>query len=341
MEHDDAKREAGRQGGKARAVALTRERKKEIAQTAALARWGARATHRGNFKDEFGIDVDCYVLDDPNKTAVISLRGMAAALGLSESGTSLRRFVSGKVISQAVGVDLLKKLNKPLIFEGLPAGAGQPPMPEVHGHDVTLLIDVCKAIVEAEAQGKLLKSQANIAKQAHIILSASAKSGIKGLVYALSGYNPSADEVIQAFKIYVQEEAKKYEPEFPEALYQQWYRLYQIPVFPGRGWPWQFKHLTVRHVYYPLAKSNGKILELLRALKGQGGDQKKKLFQFLNDVGARALRIHIGRLLEMTETSDSQAEYENKIASRFGGQTELDLVVPVPAGAEPTAQEQT
>jgi hypothetical protein len=44
----------------------------------------------------------------------------------------------------------------------------------------------------------------------------------------------------------------------------------------------------------------------------------------------RALRIHIGRLLEMTETSASQSDYENKIAARFGGQTELDLVVPQP-----------
>ena len=66
----------------------------------------------------------------------------------------------------------------------------------------------------------------------------------------------------------------------------------------------------------------------MRALKAEGGDQRKKLFQFLNEVGARALRIHIGRLLEMSESSISRAEYENKVATRFGGQQELDLVVP-------------
>lgn len=146
-------------------------------------------------------------------------------------------------------------------------GAEQPPA-EVHGSDATLLVDLCRAILKAYEQGHLGERHNKVAQQASIIIGASAKSGIKGLVWALAGYDLSASEVIQAFKVYVQEEAKKYEPEFPEALYEQWHRLYQIPVHPGRGWPWQFKHLTVRQLYWPLAKSNGKILDLLRALKG-------------------------------------------------------------------------
>jgi hypothetical protein len=34
------------------------------------------------------------------------------------------------------------------------------------------------------------------------------------LAYALAGYNPIAEEVIAAFKLYVQEEARDYEKEF-------------------------------------------------------------------------------------------------------------------------------
>jgi hypothetical protein len=166
-----------------------------------------------------------------------------------------------------------------------------------------------------------------MATQAQIIVGASAKSGIRNFVYAMAGYSPSTDEVIAAFKLYVQEEARKYEAEFPSDLYLAWHRLYDIPV-PVRGKPWQFKHLTVKHIYFPLAKSNGKVLELLRALKASGGDQKKKLFQFLNLLGARALRIHIGRVLEMADSSQTRAAYENRIVERFGGQTELELVIP-------------
>ena len=72
-------------GGIARANSLTPEQRREIAEKAAAARWEARtfqATHKGNFREEFGIDVDCYVLNDNNKTAVINQRGWEKQLGL-------------------------------------------------------------------------------------------------------------------------------------------------------------------------------------------------------------------------------------------------------------------
>jgi hypothetical protein len=95
------------------------------------------------------------------------------------------------------------------------------------------------------------------------------------------------------------------------------------------GKPWHFKYLTVNHIYSPLAQSSGKILTLLRrAHKARGGDRARKLFQFLNEVGARALRMHLGRVLEMAESSPNKYAYERKIVERFGGQQELELVVP-------------
>ena len=39
---------------------------------------------------------------------------------------------------------------------------------ETHGYDVTILIDLCKAIINAESDGKLSPNQTNLAKQAHI-----------------------------------------------------------------------------------------------------------------------------------------------------------------------------
>ena len=133
--------------------------------------------------------------------------------------------------------------------------------------------------------------------------------------------------------MYVQEEAKKYEKEFPNELYEQGHRLYQIPV-PTRGKPWPFKNLTVKHIYYPLAQSNGKVLQLMRALKSQDGSRTKKLFQFLSALGARALRMHIGRVLERCDSSPDKATYERRILERFGGQRELDFLPPIPSKLE-------
>ncbi|HSZ66346.1 MAG TPA: P63C domain-containing protein [Xanthobacteraceae bacterium] len=325
---DPDKRKAGKIGGARRAELLPADRRADIARRAAEARWGLRATHKGSFQQQFGIDVDCYVLDDAQKSAVISQRGMGEALGLYRAGNAITRFVSTRAIAKIAGAELIAKFENPVKFQWGTGGAEAPPS-TVHGYDVTLLIDLSNAIIAAESAGELPPQHAKVAKQAHIIVGASAKSGIKHLVYALAGYNPTAEEVIAAFKLYVQEEAKKYEPEFPSELYTEWYRLYGIPV-PERGKPWHFKYLTVNHIYVPLAQSSGKILELLRAHKASGGDRAKKLFQFLNDIGARALRMHLGRVLEMAESSSDRYTYERKITQRFGGQQELDLVVPMP-----------
>lgn len=317
------------EGGKARRDALTPQQRKAIAEKGAAARWGGKplnATHRGNFKAEFGIDVDCYVLNDAMKTAVISQRGMGKALGLGEGGQDFPRFLRTKAMSPLVGGEIMDKISQPIKFQWVHPGGESPPI-TVHGFDVTILIDICKFIIQAEAEGRFDKRQRNIVTQARIILTASAKSGIKGLVYALAGYSPEAQEVISAFRMFVQEEARKYEKEFPPDLYEQWLRLYKIQM-PPNGKPWNFKHLTVKHVYYPLAKSSGRILQLMRALKSQDGEKGAKLFQFLSELGTRALRIHMGRVLEMAESSSNSLEYERKIGLRFGGQQELDLILP-------------
>lgn len=311
-------------GGKARNEALTAEEKSEIGKKAAEARWAARpilATHRGSFKESFGIDVDCYVLDDPQKTAVISQRGFGRALGYSTGGKDLPRFLSTKAMAALVGEEIGTKIAQPLQFQWGSGGVKRTPG-IIYGFDVTLLIDLCRIIVQAQAEGKIRNRR--VVTQAHVILNASAKSGIKGLVYALAGYSPQAEEVIAAFRLYVQEEAKRYEKEFPNELYAEWYRLYDIPL-KKRGKSWHFKHLTVRDIYYPLAQSSGKILELLRALKASAGNRNKKLFQFLSEIGARALRIHMGRVLEMAESSPDKETYERKITARFGSQREFNF----------------
>lgn len=278
------------------------------------------ATHKGSFKEEFGLDVECYVLNDERKTAVISQRGMGEALGLGEGGSRLPRFVSGKTISAYVGPELREKLENPLIFQGL--SAGQSPPGQLNGYNVTILIDICKVIVAAEGDGKLLPSQLNIAKQAHVILNASAKAGITGLVYALSGYDVTREEVVAAFKFFVREEAREYEKEFPDQLYAEWYRLYELPK-PERNKPWKFMHLTIDHVYRPLAKSNGKVLELTQAQRAKSEERSKKLHQFLSDVGVKALRQQLGQLLGIARISQSKEQYEDFVQKLFGEQQDL------------------
>jgi hypothetical protein len=317
-------------GGEARAQKLSAERRSEIARAAIQARWERagkvplpQATHKGNFKEDFGIDVDCYVLDDEGRTAVISQRGMGTALKLGAGGRNLPKFLEGKTISEALDPKLIEKIRNPLIFKG-PTVVGNVLLGPVYGYDVTILIDVCKAIVKAESEGRLLTRQANIAKQAHVILNASAKAGIKGLVYALTGYNATREEVITAFKLFVREEAREYEKEFPNQLYEEWYRLYQIPK-PEKNKPWKFKHLTEDHVYRPLAKSNGQILALTRTQRENSNARWKRLHQFLSEIGVKTLRTHLGQLLGIARISKSKSEYEDHFQTLFGEQIRISF----------------
>jgi hypothetical protein len=314
-------------GGLARKEKLTPERRSEIARNAALAKHEQlrplEAIRKGDFKDEFGFDAECYVLNDSRKTAVMSQRGMAAALGLStSSGTALKSLVNSRAISaSSMGAEIAKKIGNPLIFKGLSMGANMPPPRPVNGNDVTLLIDICNAIIEASNNGTLAASQLHLAKNASVLVGASAKSGIQGLVYKLAGYDATKEEVISAFKAFVQAEAKKYESEFPTELYLEWARLYGH----RQQRSWKDMHLTINHVYYPLAKSDGNLLSLLRDAKTSSGSRNAKLFQFLTIVGARALRFHLGRIYDIAHDAATSEIYEQGVAKRFGGQQLLNF----------------
>jgi hypothetical protein len=209
-------------------------------------------------------------------------------------------------------------LTKPLVFQWGSTGAQLP----VHGFDATLLVDVCRAVIDAESQGLLDRQQAGVAKQAHVILGASAKAGIQGLVYALAGYDATRDEVIAAFKRFVSDEAREYEKEFPNQLYEEWYRLYELPK-PERNKPWKFKHLTVDQVYRPLAKSSGKILALTQKSRAESANKHAKLHQFLTEVGVKALRTQLGQLLGIARIARTKEEYEDFFERLFGEQLSL------------------
>lgn len=308
-------------GGFVTAAQMTSEELESRARKGAAARWGYKATHKGSFKEDFGADVECYVLNDDHKTPVISQTGMAQTIGLSARGNALPRFLATQAMQGTVGADLREKLENPIKFQWGTGGAEQPPT-TVYGFDATLLIDLCKAIIGAESSGKLRNPK--LARQASIIINATAKSGIQNLVYRLAGYDATRQEVIEAFKFYVREEAREYEKEFPSALYDQWYRLYQLPK-PERGKAWKFRHLTVDQVYKPLAKSSGKVYELTKVMQKQNGVRYQKLHQFLSEVGVKALRTHLGQLLGIAQVSKSRSEYEKHVDDIFGDQRSFDF----------------
>lgn len=107
--------------------------------------------HKRNFKEHFGVDVDCYVLDDATKTAVISQREWAS---FSRRGSRLIVFVNSKNTTISyIGRELREKIENLIVFQ-LPGAAAASPA-RANGYDATILIDICKAILAARSAGKL------------------------------------------------------------------------------------------------------------------------------------------------------------------------------------------
>lgn len=69
------------------------------------------------------MDVECYVLNDATRTAVISQTGMARALGLSARGNALPRFAASNAMKDTLGADLREKIKNPLKFQWGTPGA--------------------------------------------------------------------------------------------------------------------------------------------------------------------------------------------------------------------------
>lgn len=112
------------------------------------------------------------MLNDAQKTAVISQIGMGRALGLSSRGNAFPRFLSSKAMSSSLGAEIRGKIEKPIKFQWGAGGAGQPPG-SINGYDATILIDVCKAVAQAYSKNALAQNQEGVVKQAAIIMGAS------------------------------------------------------------------------------------------------------------------------------------------------------------------------
>lgn len=307
-------------GGRARAEAMTEEERSTAAKKAAEARWGRKARHKGSFLEDLGIDADCYVLDDEQGTAVVTLSGMSRMLGfVNDRSKAISRLISKDSITKCLAAGTVEKIEHPIKFQ-YNDSTGKVPSFVALGFDATVIIDICNAVITAGANDSSIK-QKQIAC-ASVILGACAKTGIRELIYKLAGYNSTKAQVIAAFRKFVQEEASKWAREFPDDLYSEWQRIYCIQA-PSKGRSWEHRHLTIKHIYYPLARSRGVLLDILR--EARGDQRNKKLHQFLSEVGKDALRSQIWKVVGIAMGSRNREDYERAIANAFGGQLPLEF----------------
>lgn len=318
-------------GGAARARALTKDERREIASRAAQARWAKindptslpTAPHRGSLT--IGeTAVEAYRLNDGRR--VISKKGMAEVLTLkSTGGNAFLRSMTRPGVRSEISPELWERIENPIYFKPLDPDSGAEIGGTADGYEADTLIEVCKAIVAAYHNGKLHGSQYFLYVRAEIIIRASAKLGIIALVDNAVGYRPDVNlgEYQRLFQQFILDECRQWEKEFPSKYLDMIYRLYGLKrINPdSTKTPQFFGHFTRKYIYYPLAHSNGAVLAELdkkNPVVYAGGGRKYKMFQFLEEkVGLSALRQHLWQVIGIGQVSSNKDQFERNFRKAF------------------------
>ena len=318
-------------GGDARAVALSKERRRQIAVDAAKARWEKInspddlpvVSHKGPLKIG-DVTVDAYRLKDGRR--VIAKNAMAAALGLrSSGGNAFLRSLTRPGLRSEISEKLWGTIENPIFFRLLDPDLESGPGGTADGYEATTLIDVCAAIVAAYRAGKLHGSQKFLYVQAEIIIRASAKLGITALVDDAVGYvsDVRRGEYQALFEKFVLDECRQWEEEFPRQFFDMIYKIYGLKrIDPDSNkMPRFFGKFIRKYIYFPLAHSKGAILDLLdeqNPVVYRNGGRRYNFHQFLaKELGLPALRQHLWQVVGIGRVCGTKEQFQRNFYKAF------------------------
>lgn len=263
------------------------------------------------------VEIPCYVIEGERR--VLVQRGIVSALGMARGGSAntggdrLAKFTAGKTLSPYVSAELLAGTADPIKFL-TPYGS------VAHGYEATVLADICEAVLQARADGKLRKQQEHIAKQCEILVRGFARVGIIALVDEATGFqNVRARRALhKILDKWIADELAKWAKRFPDEFYQQMARLRGLhylefinkrPAYVGR--------LTNDIVYERLAP--GVLDELKRKTpKDDKGRRKYKYHQWLTeDIGHPRLREHLWAVIGLMRASSNWRSFYSLLNRAF------------------------
>jgi len=252
------------------------------------------------------VEIPCYVLK--NGERVISGRGMQVALGFSRdsSGSALLNLLHGKKLANITNKNLPGLFERRIAFRR-PDSYGS--VQVTYGYEATILVEIAKLFIEADDGGLLTKTQSKYADYSRILLNATAKVGIIGLIDEVTGYQEvRAKDALQGLlDLYIKSELGEWMKRFPDEYYKQIFRLrrwdYTEESIKRR--PGVIGHWTKDIVYSRIAPGLLEELEKKNP-KGISGRRKNRHHQFLtDDVGHPELAKHLHMVIALMRASDN------------------------------------
>ena len=346
MADDDPEAPGRAAGGHARAAALTKEERKDIARRAAEARWSKDmpyATHEGKIR--LG-DIDIEVANLNTGQRVISQSGFMRGLGRARQAKG-RSYYRGDANLPAF---LTAQNLKPFISSKLEVASSQIEFRtkggmRAFGYADDLLPEVCDVFIKADRAGELVYNQKHIADRAHIIMKGLAHLGISGLIDEATGYQEVRDkQALQALlDSYLRKELAAWAKRFPDEFYQQIFRLRNW-TWKGRGKnPPQVVAAYTKDIVY--ARLAPQILEQLEKKNPmENGKRSAKHHQWLtDDVGNPALAQHLHAIITLMRVSKTWSQFKTMLDvahPKRGDTLQLPLMADPSSQAEPALPQQ-
>lgn len=318
--------------GKAAANSMTKEQRTARAKAGAAKRAEIAAlpkvTHKGEIKLGNSV-MPCFVLD--NGKRVLSGRGMQNALQMvdedmessQKSGSRMPRLFANKRLNPFINKYLNSGHFDPVIcYDG---------KMKITGYETAMLSDLCDGILEARKAGEVTTSRLKIvAEQCEVLMRGFARVGLIALVDEATGYQADRekDALAKILEAFVTKELKPWVATFPNAYYEEIFRIYGLEYPPqgNKNWKPSFiGHLTNNYIYSRLAPD---ILPELKKAASKAA-KKSRLHQWLtDDIGHPKLREHLASvvtLLKLSKTPEDLKEKIDMIHPVFGKTMTMDF----------------
>lgn len=300
---DEANKSSAKaKGGRARAQKLSADRRKEIAQRAALVRWEPvpKANYTGILHIA-GVEIPCAVYEQGDEAKRLIVQREVVGLLTGNKKGNLDRYLKAKNLNSYIPAKFKdKSLDQAVMILDINGRRS-------YCHEAEDIVDICNMYLNARKGNVLLPRQQQLADRAEIIITSLAKTGIIGLIDEATGYQQvRAKDALEAYlnKI-LRKELAAWVKKFPDEFFEQIYRL--------KGWTWNgtsqrpsYVGKYVKDIVY--ARLGPGILERLEKLNPIIAEKKRrgaKHTQWLTeDVGDPALAQHLYAVIGLMRMCD-------------------------------------
>ena len=321
-------------GGRARASVLTAEERREIAKKAIRARWDKRfkevnsaapasiptgpepgvgkapaeragpelpySMFRGTL--QIGdVAMECHVLS--NSQRVLTQREVVRVLSGGRESGNLQRYLDRNPLT-AENFDLGPTVNF-TVPETQVVGIG---------HEAIQLVEICDRYLRARELKLLKPSQLKLAKQAEIVIRASAKVGIIALIDEATGYDKVKARRDYQVKLqaFIAEDMQEWARMFPESFWLELARLEGVRYSP-RSRPLRWGKYVMMFVYDAIDPDIG---NWLRA-NNPSPRFKKNHHQWLKEFGREQVHDQITKVVTIMNLCKDMEEFREKFSYIF------------------------